>query len=70
MTTKTKKIDRTEYYRKRRFKEKYGDTKRVCAEESCGTVLNSYNFNDCCSLHNFAYVVKNKVKIHIGNKNQ
>ena len=79
MTTKTKKIDRTEYfkeldrteyYRELRFKKKYGNAKRICAEEGCGTVLNSYNFNECCSLHNFAYVVKHKVKIHIGNKHQ
>ena len=54
MTTKTKKIDRTEYfkeldrteyYRELRFKKKYGNAKRICAEEGCGTVLNSYNFN-------------------------
>jgi len=65
-----KELDRSQYMRERRFKKKYGNAKRICAEEGCGTVLNSYNFNECCSLHNFAYVIKHKVKIDIGNKNQ
>lgn len=65
-----KKIDRSQYFRERRFKKKHGNSKRVCAEKGCGTVLNAYNFNECCSLHNFAYVVKHKVKIDIGSKDQ
>lgn len=69
MTSK-QKIDRSQYMRERRFKKKFGNTKRVCAEVGCDTVLNSYNFNECCALHNFAYVVKHKVKIDIGSKNQ
>lgn len=70
MTTETKKLDRSQYYRELRFKKKHGNAKRVCAEIGCGTVLNSYNLNECCALHNFAYVLKHRVKIDIGNKNQ
>lgn len=58
------KANRSEYYKKWRNEKKYGKeliaTKRVCATAGCETTLNSYNQNPCCSLHNFAYITKNK----------
>jgi len=67
MSTITK--SRAQYFRERRMKEKYGNGQRVCAEPECGTILNSYNLNKCCSLHNFRYVVKHKIKFDIGSSN-
>jgi len=62
------------YYQERRFEKKHGrkrkNVKRICAEPGCGTILNLYNYNMCCSLHNFGYVIKHKIKVEIGNKNQ
>ena len=56
---------RPNYWNDRRFEKKHGckrqNIKRVCAELGCNTTLNSYNENDCCSLHNFAYVVRNRI---------
>lgn len=54
---------RATYFRERRMKEKHGDTKRVCLEEGCKTVLNRYNLNDCCWAHNTDYIIRNKIKI-------
>lgn len=71
---KNQKVDRTEYFRQldrsryyweRAVKKKYGNSKRICAKEGCSTILNSYNFNMCCSLHNFEYVKKHKLKIEL-----
>ena len=61
---------RAEYYRLRRLKAKLNETpaetKRVCAEEGCNTVLNKYNLNECCWAHNTAYVIRNGIKVDIG----
>lgn len=65
-----KSKSRAQYFRERRMKEKYGNGERRCAEPNCKTILNSYNFNKCCSLHNFAYVVKHKIKFDIGSSDQ
>ncbi len=59
------KNTRSQYMRERRFKKKYGNSQRVCAEPNCNTILSIYNYNQCCSLHNFSYVIKHKVKIDI-----
>ena len=52
------------YWRERRLEQrklKGGDTgPRVCLEQGCTIVLNQYNRNDCCSLHNFAYMKREK----------
>lgn len=58
---------RAEYNRQRRFDKKHGDTKRVCAEEGCNTVLNRYNLNECCWAHNIDYVIRNGIKVGIGD---
>lgn len=64
------KVDRTQYMRERRMKKKYGNSKRVCAKDGCNTVLNSYNFNMCCSLHHFEYIKKHKIKTELGSSYQ
>jgi len=61
------KVSRAEYFRERRRKEKYGDGPRRCEWPECTTILNSYNFNACCSVHHFDYVKKKKLKIDIGS---
>ena len=52
------------YWRERRLeqrKHKSGDTGvRECLEEDCTVILNQYNRNDCCSLHNFSYMRREK----------
>lgn len=57
-----------DYWSERWFVKKYGGKSRICANENCSTVLNSYNRNHCCSVHNFAYVVEHKIKIDMGNR--
>ena len=54
------------YFTERRWQAKHGSKSRVCAHEDCATILNAYNRNECCSVHNFAYVVKHKIKVGIG----
>lgn len=48
------------YHRDWRRRRKYGDGPRTCAEPGCDVVLNSYNRNPCCSLHNFVYARRNR----------
>lgn len=40
---------------------------RICLEQGCSVVLNQYNRNDCCSLHNFAYIKREKKFINISD---
>lgn len=61
--------ERAEYLREWRYKKKHGDGHRICAEPGCNVILNSYNRNECCSLHNFTYVKKHNIKIDIGYSN-
>ena len=59
--------NRAVYFKQRRerMKSTYVELAkgRICAKEGCGTILNSYNLNICCSLHNFEYVIQNKIKV-------
>jgi len=59
---------RAKYHRDRRYKMKHAAdiaraTPRTCAEPGCDVVLNSYNRNPCCSIHNFAYAKRNRTII-------
>lgn len=65
MTTAVKRDwgSRNAYYKARRRELKaLKDVKpRVCAETGCTTVLSVFNFNQCCHVHNFEYVRRNKI---------
>ena len=67
MSTAVKRewADRNAYYKARRRQLKNDNKKRVCAEVGCGTVLSSFNFNECCHAHNFAYVKRNKIYLRM-----
>jgi hypothetical protein len=63
------KANRNLYHRNRRLRKKQialgikHDARRICKEAECETILNQYNLNDCCHLHNFQYVRRNKVYV-------
>ncbi len=54
---------RSDYHKRRRLeaRNKLQGIRR-CLEDGCGTILNRYNFNKCCSLHNFEYIKRTKDK--------
>jgi len=57
------KKNRAAYHREWRRLRKMSKGPRVCAWEGCTTVLNSYNLNKCCHLHNIDYVIKHGVMV-------
>lgn len=61
-----KRIDSRNKYdvREKRWQKKNANKIRVCKKKNCLTILNSYNRNECCSIHNFDYVKKNRIYIN------
>ncbi len=61
-----KRIDSRDKHdvREKRWQKKHVNKIRICKIRNCSTILNSYNRNECCSVHNFNYVKKNKIHIH------
>jgi len=57
---------RAAYHRDYRRSKKQKKGPRVCAWEGCTTVLNSYNFNECCHAHKLDYAIKYGVKVSLG----
>jgi hypothetical protein len=60
------------YWKNRRLQQKQKQKPmdvgvRICLEQDCTVVLNQYNRNDCCSLHNFAYMKREKKFVNISD---